>query len=40
MDRFKNSAAFGRQASLSLGEAVKTATEGLKNENSILVDNA
>lgn len=40
MDRFKNSAAFGRQASLGLGEAVKTATEGLKNENSILVDNA
>lgn len=40
MDRFKDSAAFGRQASLSLGEAVKSATEGLKNENSILVDNA
>ncbi len=40
LNRFKDSAAFGRQASLSLGEAVKTATEGLKNENSILVDNA
>lgn len=40
MDRFKNSAAFGRQASLGLGEAVRSATEGLKNENSILVDNA
>ncbi len=36
----KDSAAFGRQASYSLGEAVSTATEGLKNENSILVDNA
>lgn len=36
----KDSAAFGRQASYTLGEAVETATEGLKNENSILVDNA
>ncbi|ADY54718.1 hypothetical protein Sgly_0352 [Syntrophobotulus glycolicus DSM 8271] len=36
----KDSASFGRQASYSLGEAVETATEGLKNENSILVDNA
>ena len=36
----KDSAAFGRQASYSLGEAVTSATEGLKNENSILVDNA
>ena len=36
----KDSAAFGRQASYSLGDAVSTATEGLKNENSILVDNA
>lgn len=36
----KDSAAFGRQSSYSLGEAVETATEGLKNENSILVDNA
>ncbi len=36
----KDSAAFGRQASYSLGDAVTTATEGLKNENSILVDNA
>lgn len=40
MNRFKDSAAFGRQSSLSLGEAVKSATEGIKNENSILVDNA
>jgi len=36
----KDSAAFGRQASYSLGQAVESATEGLKNENSILVDNA
>lgn len=36
----KDAAAFGRQASYSLGEAVSSATEGLKNENSILVDNA
>lgn len=40
MTRLKDSASFGRQASLSLGDAVKTASEGLKNENSILVDNA
>ncbi len=40
MNRFKDSAAFGRQSALSLGEAVKSATEGLKNENSVLVDNA
>lgn len=36
----KDSSAYGRQASYSMGEAVQTATEGLKNENSILVDNA
>jgi hypothetical protein len=36
----KDSASFGRQASLTLGTAVQSATEGLKNENSILVDNA
>lgn len=40
MSRIKDAAAYGRQAGLSLGEAVVTATEGLKNENSILVDNA
>lgn len=40
LNRLKDSAAFGRQASYDLGEAVVTATEGLKNENSILVDNA
>lgn len=36
----KDASAFGRQASYSMGEAVESATEGLKNENSILVDNA
>lgn len=36
----KDTAAFGRQSSLTLGDAVQSATEGLKNENSILVDNA
>lgn len=40
MNRFKDSAAFNRQASLEFGQAVVTATEGLKNENSVLVDNA
>jgi len=36
----KNSSAFGRQSHLTMGEAIQSATEGLKNENSILVDNA
>lgn len=36
----KNSATFARQSTYSLGEAVQTASEGLKNENSVLVDNA
>lgn len=40
MDRFKNTAAFGRQSALSFGQAVSSATEGIKNGNSILVDNA
>lgn len=40
LNALKDSASFGRQASYDLGEAVVTATEGLKNENSILVDNA
>jgi len=40
IERLKDAAAIGRQAHLSLGEAVVTATEGLKNENSVLVDNA
>lgn len=40
MGAFKDSAAFGRQGALSFGDAVRTATEGIKNGNSILVDNA
>lgn len=40
LTRLKDSAAFNRAAHLSMGEAVVTASEGLKNENSILVDNA
>ena len=40
MIALKNASAFGRQGSLSMGQAVQSATEGLKNENSILVDNA
>ncbi|WOI85998.1 phage tail tape measure protein [Rhodococcus qingshengii] len=40
MNRFKDSAAFGRQASLGFGQAIASATEGIKNGNSILVDNA
>lgn len=40
INRFKDSAAFGRQSSLEFGQAVVSATEGIKNENSVLVDNA
>lgn len=40
MTALKDAAAFGRQASYSYGDAISTATEGLKNENSVLVDNA
>ncbi len=40
MIALKDASAFGRQGSLTMGEAVQSATEGLKNENSILVDNA
>jgi len=38
--RLKDAAAFNRQSHLTMSEAVVSATEGLKNENSILVDNA
>lgn len=37
---FRDAAAFGRQGSLSLGEAIVGASEGLKNDLSIKVDNA
>lgn len=40
LQNLKDSSAFARQGSLTMGEAVKSATEGIKNENSILVDNA
>lgn len=40
LERLKDSASFNRAAHLNLGEAVVSATEGLKNENSTLVDNA
>lgn len=40
MEAFKDSAAFGRQGSLEFGQAIASATEGIKNGNSILVDNA
>ena len=40
LEHLKDAAAFNRAAHLSMSEAVVTATEGLKNENSILVDNA
>lgn len=40
MTRLKDAAAFNRQSAYSYGEAIKSAAEGLKNENSILVDNA
>lgn len=40
MNSLKNSATYARQSQYTLGEAITSATEGLKNENSILVDNA
>lgn len=39
IERFSDAAAFGKQAALSYGDAIKSASEGLKNQNSILVDN-
>lgn len=40
MKGFKDSAAFNRQASLEFGQAIVGATEGIKNQNSTLIDNA
>lgn len=40
MIRFKDSAAYGRQGALTMGEAIRGATEGLKDERSVMVDNA
>lgn len=35
----KDSAAFGRQAMISFGDAIRGVTEGIKNENSMMTDN-
>lgn len=40
MNGFKDAAAFGRQGSLEFGQSIVGATEGIKNGNSVLVDNA
>lgn len=40
MNALKDASAYGRASSYTMGEAVQSAAEGLKNENSILVDNA
>lgn len=40
INRLGEAASFGKAAHLSFGEAVVSATEGLRQENSILVDNA
>lgn len=40
MYALKDAAAFNRQGTLAYGEAIVSATQGLKNQNSILLDNA
>ena len=40
MNTFKDTAAFNRQGMLGFGEAIVGATQGIKNQNSIMVDNA
>lgn len=40
MNAFRDSAAFNRQGMLDFGESIVGATQGLKNQNSIMVDNA
>jgi hypothetical protein len=40
LERFSDAAAFGKQSALSYGDAIRSATEGVKNQNSVLVDNA
>jgi phage-related protein len=37
--QMKDASAFNRQEALSMGEAIRSASEGIKNENSIKVDN-
>lgn len=39
MERFSDASAFGKQSALDYGDAIRGATEGVKNQNSILVDN-
>ncbi len=39
LERFSDAAAFGKQSALSFGEAISRAAEGIKNQNSELVDN-
>lgn len=39
MNAFRDAAAFNRQGTLAFGEAIVGATQGIKNQNSILVDN-
>lgn len=39
MKGFKDAAAFNRQGTLEFGQAIVGATQGLKNQNSIMVDN-
>lgn len=39
MEGFKDAAAFNRQGTLSFGDAIVGATQGIKNQNSIMVDN-
>ena len=40
MNAFKDAAAFNRQGTLAFGDAIEGATQGIKNQNSIMVDNA
>lgn len=39
LEAFSDTAAFGKSAALDFGEAIRGATEGIRNGNSILVDN-
>lgn len=39
MERFSDASAFGKQSALDYGDAIRGASEGIKNQNSILVDN-
>lgn len=39
LEAFSDTAAFGKSAALGFGEAIRGATEGIRNGNSVLVDN-